>query len=176
MSALLGFPNPVNEKAARTVAFGVLLLSALIVVTGWLWLSVPLAYGFLARVASGPRFSALGQLATRVIAPQLGPAKLVAGPPKRFAQAIGSVLSVLAAATYFALGWTTLPLILAGLIIIAAFLESIVGYCIGCAIFGALMRLNVIPESICLDCGNISARLDPALAAGSSDAAGSASI
>ena len=71
------FPNPVNELAARTVAGGVLLLSALTLVlsltvgTGWLWLSAVLAYGFVARVLAGPTLSPLAQLATRVIAPRL---------------------------------------------------------------------------------------------------------
>jgi hypothetical protein len=56
------------------------------------------AYGFLARVASGPTLSPLGQLATRVIVPRLAAApRLVPGPPKRFAQGIGATLSVTAA-------------------------------------------------------------------------------
>ncbi len=100
---MFDFPNPVNEKAARTVAAGVLVLCCSTIVltparrSGWLWLTVPLAYGFLARVATGPTLSPLGQLATRVVAPRLGAARLVPGPPKRFAQAIGATLSVAAA-------------------------------------------------------------------------------
>lgn len=86
---IIGFPNPVNEKAARTVAGGVLLLScltfALSVTAGdaWLWLAAPISLGFIARVLTGPKLSPLGQFATRVVAPHLGPPKLVAGPPKR---------------------------------------------------------------------------------------------
>src|SRR6185437_6984719 len=88
----LGFPNPVNEKAARTVAAGVLLLAGLTLALSltasprWLWISVVLAAGFIARVLAGPRLSPLGRLATQMIAPRLGEPKLVAGPPKRFAQ------------------------------------------------------------------------------------------
>jgi len=49
---------------------------------------IPLAYGFWARVLTGPTLSPLGQLATRVVAPRLPvEPKLVPGPPKRFAQA-----------------------------------------------------------------------------------------
>src|SRR5215475_9854569 len=68
MERLFRFPNPVNELAARTVAAGVLslaLLSLLLSATlgfGWLWLTVPLAYGFLTRVLTGPTLSPLGQL------------------------------------------------------------------------------------------------------------------
>ncbi|HEY4825020.1 MAG TPA: DUF4395 family protein, partial [Solirubrobacteraceae bacterium] len=75
LSALLHFPNPVNEKAARVVAFAVMLIALLTLATEWYWLLVALAYGFLARVASGPALSPLGRLASDVIAPRLGPAK-----------------------------------------------------------------------------------------------------
>ena len=93
-SKLLKFPNPVNEYAARSVAAMVVLLCTATLVFQTPWLLWLLALGFLARVASGPRFSLFGQLATRVIDPRIGPAKLVPGPPKRFAQAIGATLSV----------------------------------------------------------------------------------
>jgi hypothetical protein len=55
MSGLFSFPNPVNEKAARVVAGGVLILSLLTLATGWSWLLVPLAYGFWARVGGRRR-------------------------------------------------------------------------------------------------------------------------
>ena len=72
MRRLLSFPNPVNEKAARAVATGVVVLGAVILATGWTWLTVILAYGFVARVLSGPTLSPLGRLATQVAAPRLG--------------------------------------------------------------------------------------------------------
>ncbi|MEA2145713.1 MAG: hypothetical protein QOG59_1300, partial [Solirubrobacteraceae bacterium] len=75
MSGLFSFPNPVNEKAARVVAGGVLILSLLTLATGWWWLLVPLAYGFWARVLTGPTLSPLGQFATRLAAPHLGEPK-----------------------------------------------------------------------------------------------------
>jgi len=40
--------------------------------------------------------------------------------------------------------------------IVAAELESIFAFCVGCTIFGALMRLGVIPEETCEACNNIS--------------------
>ena len=107
---IIGFPNPVNEKAARTVAGGVLLLCSVTLVLSlsvsdrWLWLTVPIALGFVARVLTGPRLSPLGQVATRLVAPRLGIPKLVPGPPKRFAQGIGSVVTT-AAVGVLALGF-----------------------------------------------------------------------
>ena len=68
---LLRFPNPVNEVAARVVAGGVVAMAIAFLVTGQGWILVPLAYGFVARVLTGPRLSPLGQFATRVAAPRL---------------------------------------------------------------------------------------------------------
>lgn len=162
------FPNPVNEKAARSVAAGVVALCLLILATtklagpGWIWLSVLLAYGFLARVATGPTLSPLGQLATRVIAPRLGQARPVPGPPKRFAQAIGAALSVGAAVLGVGFGLLGAAQVLVTLILVAATLESALGLCLGCLAFAQLMRLGVIPEETCAACNDLRLRVDPA--------------
>ena len=50
MRELFTFPNPVNEKAARVVAGVVFLTVIVILISGWYWLLIPLAYGFWARV------------------------------------------------------------------------------------------------------------------------------
>jgi hypothetical protein len=164
VAGFFSFPNPVNEKAARVVAAGVLLMSTAIFVlsvtvsTDWLWLLVVLVYGFAARVLAGPKISPLGQLATRVIAPALGPAKLVAGPPKRFAQGMGLVMSS-AALILHAAGFDAVALALVALIMVASSLESIFGFCIGCVVFGGLMRMGWIPEETCDACNNIWTRI-----------------
>lgn len=156
-SKLLKFPNPVNEYAARSVAAMVVVLCAATLVFQSLWLLSALALGFVARVASGPRFSPFGQLATKVIAPRIGPPKLVPGPPKRFAQAIGATLSV-AAVIAFLVGAPTLSWVLVGLITVAALLESALGFCLGCAIFGRLQAIGLIPASVCEACNDIQLR------------------
>ena len=164
MSELFRFPNPVNELAARTVAAGVVALTALtlllstLVAGDWLWLTLPLALGFLARVATGPTLSPLGQLATRVIAPRIGDSRPVPGPPKRFAQAIGAVLSTAAAIAFFGFGADGLTQLLVAAILLAATLESVFGLCLGCKIFAQLMRAGWIPAETCEACANISLR------------------
>ena len=40
-------------------------------------------------------------------------------------------------------------------ILVAATLESVFAYCLGCKIFALLMRAGVIPESVCVECGDI---------------------
>src|SRR5579862_5465666 len=96
MNRLSSFPNPVNEKAARVVAGVVLATVIAILLTGAYWLLIPLAYGFWARVLTGPTLSPLGWLAQNVVAPRLGPKRPVPGPPKRFAQGMGAAMSTAA--------------------------------------------------------------------------------
>jgi hypothetical protein len=158
VSKLVSFPNPVNEKAARVVAGGVCALSIVTLATGDDWIALPLAYGFVARVLTGPTLSPLGQLATRLIAPRLGASKPVAGPPKRFAQAIGAAVTI--AIVLFALAGHdhTAADVLLVVIILASGLESIFAFCVGCRVFALLMRAGLIPESVCLECADIGLR------------------
>ncbi|MGG5260285.1 DUF4395 domain-containing protein [Phycicoccus avicenniae] len=157
MRSLIGFPAVVNEKAARAVAGQVVVVTALALATGWLWLAAVLAVGFALRVAAGPRFDPFGQLATKVIAPRLGEPVLVAGPPKRFAQAVG--LAFTAAATLaLVLGAPTVAVVLLAVLLVFAALESVVGFCAGCFVFGYLMRWGVVPEETCAACNDISLR------------------
>jgi uncharacterized protein DUF4395 len=149
------FPNPVNDVAARTVAAGVVLMALAAVLLRQPWLTVPLAYGFVARVASGPRFSPLGQFATRVVAPRLRRfEKLVPGPPKRFAQAMGATFTV-SALVLWLVGLTTGAYVLLALLLVPAVLEAGFGYCVGCKLFAVGMRMGLIPESVCEECADI---------------------
>ncbi len=155
---IFGFPNPVNEKAARTVAAGVVLQGVAFVVFRQTWMLFPLAFGFLARVLTGPKLSPLGTFATRVAAPRLGEPKLVAGSPKRFAQGVGLAFSGGALAAVAA-GMSTLAVVLIVGLVIAAFLEAAFAFCLGCSAFGQLMRWGLIPDDVCADCNDITARL-----------------
>jgi hypothetical protein len=156
---LFAFPNPVNEKAARVVAGAVLVTVMAILATGFYWLLIPLAYGFWARVLTGPTLSPLGWTAQNVIAPRLGPRKPVPGPPKRFAQAMGAAMSTAALVLALVLGLDTAADAVLLAFVVAAGLESIFGYCLGCKVFGLLMRVGVVPATVCAECGDISGRL-----------------
>jgi hypothetical protein len=156
---VFGFPNPVNEVAARLVAAGVVVQCVAFLATGWGWLLVPLAYGFLARVLTGPRLSPLGRFVTGFGVPRLPwAARPVPGPPKRFAQAIGMVLSATAALSWLA-GVSLVGYASVAAILLAATLESVFAICLGCKIFAVLMRHGVIPASVCAECGDLSKRL-----------------
>jgi hypothetical protein len=153
---VFSFPDPVNEVSARFVAGGVVIMALATLIFGQPWLLVPLAYGFVARAASGPTLSPLGQFVTRVVTPRFaaGP-RYVAGPPKRFAQAIGALITVSALISHFGFGATDVAYILVGLIAVAATLESVFAFCIGCRMFAVLMRMGLVSDSICERCNNI---------------------
>jgi hypothetical protein len=156
--SLVGFPEIVNEKAARVVAAGVAALGVVGLAAGWRWLVPVLAVGFALRVASGPRFDPLGLLATKVVAPRLGTPRLVAGPPKRFAQGVGLALTSVAAVLGLGLGHATAEEALLALLVGFATLEAVVGFCAGCWAFGWLIRFGVVPEQTCAACADISLR------------------
>jgi hypothetical protein len=115
---------------------------------------VVIAYGFVARVLTGPTLSPLGQVVTRFVTPRLGiPERPVPGPPKRFAQGMGVAFSV-TALVLAGLGYWTAAEVMLGLLASAAFLESAFGLCLGCKAFAVLMRAGVVPEEICERCSD----------------------
>jgi hypothetical protein len=153
--ALFSFPNPVNEVSARLVAGGVVIMCLLAIAFDLRWATVVIAYGFVARVLTGPSLSPLGQFVTRVVTPRLALAERpVAGPPKRFAQGIGVVFS-LTALILTILGYWTAAEVFLGLLAAAALLESAFGLCLGCKAFALLMRAGVVPEEVCARCNDI---------------------
>ncbi|MFZ4583951.1 MAG: DUF4395 domain-containing protein [Acidimicrobiia bacterium] len=160
MRRLFSFPDPVNEYAARWVAGFVVVLSGAFVLTGWKWLCIVLAYGFVARVCTGPTLSPLGQFVTRAVIPALGsPNRPTAGPPKRFAQGIGATLSVTALVLAYGFDAVTAARVVVGMITVAATLESVFGFCLGCWIFARLMRIGLVPASVCEACNDLSKRV-----------------
>jgi hypothetical protein len=152
------FPNPVNETSARLVAGGVVVQCLAFVVFRQDWQLALLAYGFVARVAAGPTFSPLGQAVTRLVTPRIRTEhRFVPGPPKRFAQGMGATMS--SAALVAALtDHPTLALVLVLAIVVAATLESVFAFCLGCVVFNRLMAWGVIPPDVCEACNDLSLR------------------
>ena len=156
LTGLFSFPNPVNEVSARLVAAGVVLMGLAALTFDLRWLTLVIAYGFWARVLTGPTLSPLGLLVTRVVTPRLPfPPRPVAGPPKRFAQGLGVVFSTTAVILAFGFDrWGPAQVVLS-LLVGAAFLESAFAFCLGCKTFGFLMRSGIIPEAVCERCNDI---------------------
>jgi hypothetical protein len=164
LRTLVSFPDPVNETSARLVAAGVVAQALVFLVVREWWVLVPLTYGFLARVATGPTLSPLGQFVTRIGTPALEArrrrtrpdvhSRQVPGPPKRFAQAIGLAFTA-GASLAWALGSPTIAVVLIALLAGAAALEAAFAICLGCIAYSAIWG--------CADCDDISDRLRRAL-------------
>ena len=152
MKSIFSFPNPVNEVAARAVAGMVLALALATIFTGEPWFLIFLVYGFVARVLTGPTLSPIGFIATRLVVPLLGiPEKPVPGPPKRFAQFVGLIVSIVGAVLFIWVSSAAGKSVI-GLLALFASLECGFGFCAGCFVFRYLMQWGLIPESICREC------------------------
>ncbi len=153
--SFFGFPETVNEVAARTVAGGVTVMAVGFCVTGNRLLLGLLCYGFLARVASGPKLSPLGRFATKIVAPRLKRfSRIVPGKPKRFAQGIGAVFTS-AALILSGFGFSEAALILTAALALFASLEAVLAFCVGCRLFAALMKLGFVNPDYCEECADI---------------------
>ncbi|MEK9659599.1 MAG: DUF4395 domain-containing protein [Chloroflexota bacterium] len=156
LRTLFSFPHPVNEYAARSVAAMVFTLTLVIIFSGAYWLLFFLAYGFLARVLTGPKLSLMGTLATKVIAPKvLRRTRLVAGPPKQFAQGVGLAFSSTAIVLVYGFGLLGAAQTVLGVLVFFAGLEAFAGFCAGCFTFGWLMRFGIIPPEVCERCNDL---------------------
>jgi len=96
----------------------------------------------------------MGQLATRVIAPRIANARLVPGPPKRFAQTVGLVFSVTALVLHFVAGLSVAAGVVLAVLAVFAALESFLGFCAGCFVFNYMMHWGLVPKSVCEECLN----------------------
>lgn len=162
--ALFRFPDPVNETSARLVAAGVVVQALVFLLVREAWVLVPLTYGFLARVVTGPTLSPLGQFVTRLATPRVESAlrrrnpgfrsRQVPGPPKRFAQAIGFGVTATASVAWL-LGAPEVAIVLVAVLTVAATLEAAFAVCLGCIAHSAIWG--------CADCDDISERLRQAL-------------
>jgi len=146
------FPEHVSEATVRVAAAEVFVLTLVSLVLRSPWPSLLLVADFALRVFAGPRWSFLAALARGVFVPLLrGDDRQIPYPPKRFAAAVGLTL----AGTAFVLGVLGVPwgLYLAlGVLGLFSALESFVGFCAGCAVYGLLMRWGIVPEHSCPQC------------------------
>ena len=159
MARIFSFPDPVNDTTARVVAGGVVGMAAASAAGAQPWLMIPLVYGFAARVATGPTLSPLGQIATRWVSPRI-PAEptFSPGPPKRFAQSLGLLMSSTALVLHYGFGKRRASQGCLAALIFAASLEAFFGICLGCKIFALAIRVGLVPESVCEECNTISVR------------------
>jgi hypothetical protein len=72
---------------------------------------------------------------------------------------MGTAFSTVALVLALGFGAHTAADVMLVLLAIAAGLESIFAICLGCQVFGLLMRLGAIPEAVCAECAEVGLRL-----------------
>ncbi len=114
---------------------------------------------FLVRVTVGLRYSPVGMLA-KLLAARQRP-HWVSAKPKRFAWTLGLLMSLAMAVITNADIRGTLPLTICLLCMTLMWLEAVLGLCLGCEIYGLLMRRRwVAPDPAIEVCGSGACALD----------------
>jgi Domain of unknown function (DUF4395) len=107
----------------------------------FLWITLVFAWGAFAGVQRHP----YGLLFKAVIRPRLKPPTALEDPtPPTFAQGVGLVITAVGLILSLIPGVGLALPIAAGLAFIAAFLNSIFAYCLGCQIYLLLVRLGIL--------------------------------
>jgi hypothetical protein len=122
---ILGLSGPVAGVAA------VVLLAAQTLLFGW-------------AAFAGIQRHPYGALYRRVLRPRLGPPAETEDPaPPTFAQGVGFVITLAGTVLALPLG-PIAAVVAAALAFVAAFLNSVFGFCLGCQIYVLLVRARVI--------------------------------
>lgn len=148
---VLDTPTKVNGGAVRIVALFTVVIGIGAAWSGSTWLAALLAVDFGLRALISPRYSPLARVARLVqpYSPFRGTPIFFA--PKRFAARIGLVLSA-AGALSMGLGAGTLGAVVLGVLGFFALLEGAFGFCVGCKIYGLLIRRGIVSGENCPDC------------------------
>jgi len=136
----------IDARAPRFNQAVVGLLSLAGVLTGWWPLFALPALQLVLALAFGRRWCLACLLYFELVQPRLGEGPLEDSRPVRFANQVGATF--LSAATLAgALGWSTIALVLGGMVAALALLAATTGLCVGCLMFKGLARLRGAPLS-----------------------------
>jgi hypothetical protein len=131
------FLDPRGPRFAAA-ATSVVLVAVLLTGSGWLALAQAVVF---AITAADPRRGPYGLLYRALVAPRLAPPHEVEpAAPVRFAQLVGLVFALVAAAGYLA-GAPVVGVVAAAAALAAAFLNAAFGICLGCEAYLAIRRI-----------------------------------
>jgi hypothetical protein len=131
----------IDPRGPRFGALVTTLVLAIVLITGSWWLLALQAVVFALGAFSGLRYAPYGLLYKRLIRPRLGPpAELEAVAPPQFAQGVGLAFALLGVIGYAA-KITPLGIGATGAALIAAFLNGVFGYCLGCEMYLMIRRI-----------------------------------
>jgi hypothetical protein len=123
-----------NENVIRIVAFQVVVLTSIAIYFQSYLLALFLALDFSLRAFGSGKYSILKHIGIFISKALNIPPKLIFAPPKKFAASLGFVFSLLVAA-FFIFHFNWLAIIVGGLLVFCAILESLFGICIGCYVY-----------------------------------------
>lgn len=130
----------IDPRGPRFGALITMVLFAVVLITGSVWVLAVQAAVFAVGAFLGPRKSPYGLIYARLIRPRLGPpAELEDEAPPRFAQTVGLVISIVGIIGY-ALGVTPLGMTAAALGLVAAILNGVFDICLGCEMYLLIRR------------------------------------
>lgn len=128
--------GPRLSAAITTVVLAVVLITQ----SGWLLFAQTLIFAI--GALAGLRYAPYGLVYRYLIRPRLGPpSKTEAEAPPRFAQAVGMVIAGIGT-IMFAIGAPVAGLVFAALALVAAFLNAIFDYCLGCQMYLFIRRIR----------------------------------
>ena len=130
----------INENQARLTAFQTFVWVIVWVFTGFMVIPACLAIDFLLRAANLGKFSPLNIISGFLVRRLSIPNRPVDRAPKRFAAWVGFLfLTAIFLLSVFQLGLAAE--IVAGVLVIFAFLEAFVRFCAGCYVYTFLKRI-----------------------------------
>ena len=130
----------IDPRGPRFGALITMMVFAVVLITGNVWLLAAQAVVFAAGAFLGLRRSPYGLLYQWLVRPRLGPpGELEPEAPPRFAQAVGLAISIIGIIG-FAAGLRPLGLVAAALGLVAAVLNGVFGLCLGCEMYLIIRR------------------------------------
>jgi hypothetical protein len=131
----------IDPRGPRFGALITLVVFAVVLVTGSVWLLAVQALVFAAGASLGMGRSPYGLVYRWLVRPRLGPpAELEPEEPPRFAQGVGLLISVIGVIGY-GTGLTALGMAAAAAGLVAAFLNGVFGLCLGCEMYLIIRRI-----------------------------------
>ncbi len=125
--------NQIDRNVVQLVAAQVVILTTLILLTGWYWLALFLAADFSLRAFSRIH-SPLAMLAKGLTRLLRSTPRPIFAPPKRFAAGIG-FLFALAIALFLFLHLPVIALVTGIILLGCALLEALFNICVGCYVY-----------------------------------------
>ena len=131
----------VNENKVRLTAFFVMVLGIVFLLTG-LWIIIAfLVADFFLRANNWGKYSLLAILSDAVVRQLKIKNKPTDRAPKRFAAGVGLIFTAgILVVTLLHLEVTTI--IITSVLLLFAFLESVVGFCAGCYVYSYLQKAS----------------------------------